>query len=79
MEKRKFTEEFRNEAARLALQGDRTLKEVADSLGIKGWHLTPWIKKYVKEHGNGSVSAGRKQFVDQEKERLRDQRQLEFR
>lgn len=50
-EKRKFTKEFRAEAVKMALAGDRSMKEVADSLGIEGWHLSAWKKEYLESTG----------------------------
>ncbi len=38
-EKRKFSKEFRVEAVKLALVGDRSMKEIADELGIEIWQI----------------------------------------
>lgn len=50
-EKRKFSKEFREEAVKLALVGDRSMKEIADSLGIEIWHLSSWKSEYLKTKG----------------------------
>lgn len=50
-EKRKFSKELREEAVKLALVGDRSMKEIADSLGIEIWHLSSWKSEYLKTNG----------------------------
>jgi transposase len=50
-EKRTFSKEFKEEAVKLALAGDRSLKEIAESLGIKIWHLSGWKMEYLKSKG----------------------------
>lgn len=44
---RVFTQEFKDEAVRLALGGDRTQTEIARSLGINESTLRHWKAKYV--------------------------------
>ena len=43
------TREFKVEAVKLALQGDRSLQEVADNLGIHISNLRRWNKAYLTE------------------------------
>jgi transposase len=39
-----YTDEFRTDAAKLALQGDRSLKQVAADLGVNHWTLREWVR-----------------------------------
>lgn len=45
--RKRFTEEFKREAVRLMLtRGDRTVGDVAESLGVSEGHLHTWRKRY---------------------------------
>ena len=68
MEKRKFTKEFKEEAVKLALVGDRTKTDIAKSLGVEVWHISSWVKEYLKSQGNAFPGNGRKIVTDPEKE-----------
>ncbi|OHV54478.1 hypothetical protein BCD48_41850 [Pseudofrankia sp. BMG5.36] len=43
--RRKFTQEYKDEAVALVLGSDRTIAEVAKSLGINETSLGSWVKK----------------------------------
>ncbi|WP_462188547.1 MULTISPECIES: transposase [unclassified Frankia] len=43
--RRKFTQEYKDEAVALVLGSDRTIAEVAKSLGINETSLGYWVKK----------------------------------
>ena len=44
-----FTDEFKREAVRLTLTSERTIRQVADDLGIGFSTLTKWKRKFYEE------------------------------
>ena len=48
-QRRKYDEEFKRRAVRLSHSSERTIKEVADSLGINEGNLHRWRKKYTPD------------------------------
>jgi len=58
-EKRKFSNEFKAEAVKLVLSGDRSMKEVADSLGIEVYHLSSWKSKHLSSSGRAFTQSKR--------------------
>ena len=48
-----YTAEFRQEAARLALQGDTPVSEVADNIGVSETSLRRWMEQVVADEGDG--------------------------
>ena len=78
---RRFTEEFRREAVRLATDtaADRTLKELAAELGITPPTLRSWIRTVPKEKSTqGRVLSLEEQVrqLKRENERLREEREI---
>ena len=57
MKKNKYPQEFRDEAVRAVISGDRSLKEVAESLGVSPWSLRDWKKSY-EANQNGEIKRG---------------------
>ena len=53
------TREFKIEAVKLALQGDRTMQEVADNLGINISNLRRWKKAYLADAEQAFPGQGR--------------------
>jgi transposase len=47
---RKFTPEFREEAARMVVETSRPIAEVARELGINETSLGNWVRAYRKQH-----------------------------
>ena len=47
---RKFTPEFREEAARMVVETSRPIAEVARELGINETSLGNWVRDYRKKH-----------------------------
>jgi transposase-like protein len=47
---RKFTPEFREEAARMVVETSRPIAEVARELGVNETSLGNWVRDYRKEH-----------------------------
>ena len=48
--RRKFSPEFRDEAVRLVVGGDRSIAQVARELGINPGTLANWVASYRKAH-----------------------------
>ena len=46
----KYTPEFRDEAARLVVEGQRSIAEVAREYGLNETALGNWVKKYRNDH-----------------------------
>lgn len=51
MRKRQYPADFRAEAVKAAMSEDRTIKEVAQSLGISYWTLREWKKEFLESQG----------------------------
>ena len=64
-----YTEEFREEAVQLVLEGNRALTEVARDLGVNTWTLRGWVKKH-RERARGSAPR-RPETLEEENRRLR--------
>ena len=47
---RKFTSEFREEAARMVVETSRPIVEVARELGVNETSLGNWVRDYRKKH-----------------------------
>jgi transposase len=47
---RRFTQEFKDEAVRMVLEGDRTVVEVAREFGIHDTTLGNWVRLYKHQH-----------------------------
>lgn len=68
--KRRYSEEFMEQAVTLALKGERALTEIAESLGISVWTLRDWRKKHLERQSLDKRRRG-KETRDEELERLR--------
>ena len=64
-EKRKFSQEFKEAAVKQVLAGDRSMKEIADSLGIEIWHLSSWKAEHLKS--NGTAFKGSRRSPEEER------------
>jgi transposase len=71
MERRKFDRELKENAVKMVLKGDRTMTEVAESLGLKVWHLSNWTREYAKKGNNAFPGNGKRSPADEEIYRLR--------
>jgi len=65
---RSFTEEFRREAVRLAMEGERAVPAIAAELGISGTTLRNWIKTQPKA---ALTTRGQVMSLEEENRRLR--------
>ena len=68
---RKYDKEFKEEAVRLALKGDRTQKSVAEGLGISRKILERWIHEYRKSKNSAFPGKGKLKPEDEELHRLK--------
>lgn len=71
--RRQYDENFKRHAVDLTLQGGRTMRQVADELGINEGMLYDWRRKYAPRPG---VQTGTPQNLDEatkEIERLRSE------
>lgn len=50
--RRQFDETYKRHAVELTLRGDRTVKAVAQELGLPAWALYEWRKLYVARAGD---------------------------
>jgi transposase len=66
---RRYTEEFRREAARLVLDGE-SLKKVASDLGVSKASLILWARR-LREEGGAFAKRKGAETLAQENERLR--------
>ena len=46
----RFTPEFREEVAKLVVEGQRSISEVAREYGLSDTTVGNWVRKYRKEH-----------------------------
>lgn len=49
----KFTPEFREETAKLVVDGQRSISEVARGYGLSDTTVGNWVRKYREEHAEG--------------------------
>lgn len=54
MKKPKYSKEFREQAIAMMELGDKTLKEISDSLGIGYWTIREWNQERMKNTSNDS-------------------------
>jgi transposase len=73
--RRQFTQEFKMEAARLVMQGDRRLSEVARELGLRPEMLRQWQRQAEGRPGRAPADVfpgpGKLPSVDEENRRLK--------
>jgi transposase len=66
---KQYTQEFREEAVRLALEGNESRAQIARDLGVSVWTLSEWVRKH-KEKAGGSRPP-RAETLEEEIRRLR--------
>ncbi len=64
--RRKNSKEFKEEAVQLYLNSGRTMKEVADGLGIEVYHLSTWKKEYLSDETDAFPGKGNRKGKDDE-------------
>ena len=53
-EKRKYDKEFKEDAVRIVLEGDRPVRDVARDLGVHENMLHRWRREYLKDKEEGA-------------------------
>ena len=77
MGRRKYTREFKLEAVRRILAGDRTIADVARELGVGAGLLGRWKTQYESEAGEAFPGKGRVKDSDERVRKLeRENREL---
>jgi transposase len=71
MARKKYTREFKREAARLAEESERSLDELAGELGIHPNTLYKWRRQFVKDGEDAFPGQGKLPPADEEIRRLR--------
>lgn len=71
MARKKYTREFKREAARLAEESERSLDELAGELGIHPNTLYKWRRQFVKDGEDAFPGQGKQPPADEEIRRLR--------
>jgi len=66
---RQYTDEFREESIRLALDNSSSIAQVARDLGLSVWTLRGWVRKYRQKSRAGE--ARRAETVEEENRRLK--------
>lgn len=72
-ERRKFTSEFKDEAVKLALSGEKSISETARDLGLGDSTLHNWISAYRKANGTGTSGEITHFQLQEENRKLREQ------
>jgi transposase len=68
--RRKFDQEFKQEAVKLVVEGKRTLADVAKSLGVHENLLHKWKRQYEEDPQGSFPGKGRIKPQDEELKRL---------
>ena len=66
---RQYTDEFREESVRLALDNRSSIAQVARDLGVSVWTLRGWVRKYREKSRAGEPR--RAETVEEENRRLK--------
>ena len=66
---RQYTDEFREESVRLALDNSSSVVQVARDLGVSVWTLRGWVRKYRQKSRAGE--SRRVETVEEESRRLK--------
>ena len=71
--RRKFTAEFKDEAVRLALSGEKSITETARDLRLRESTLHNWVGQYRKRNGQGQPAELNHFQLLEENRQLREQ------
>jgi transposase-like protein len=69
--RRQYDETYKKHAVELTLQRDRTVKAIAQELGIPAWQLYDWRKQYAPRPGGGGPAPQNLEEAEKEIGRLR--------
>lgn len=72
------TKEFRENAVRLALSGDRSKSAIARELGLPEWKLRDWVRSFLKTSEKNGSKSGIDDLLALQKEnkRLRQENEI---
>jgi transposase len=70
-QRRRFEREYKVEAVRVALSGERTKKQIAEDLGVSPETLYRWMKEFREDASQSFPGNGRLKDRDRELEQLR--------
>ena len=81
---RRFSQEFKDEAVRMVLDGPRPIAHVAKELGINDTTLGNWVSTYRRAHGNeagqpkdaGVKKSERELALERENRKLREENEF---
>jgi transposase len=76
--RRNFDEAFKRDAVALLIKGDKTIKQLAQELGVSHWNLRDWKKRYGPPAPvrSSEVLEAELRALRRENERLRVQRDI---
>jgi len=72
-ERRQFTSEFKDEAVRLALSGEKSVVETARDLGLGASTLQNWVTAYKRQNGAEAPEGVNYFQLQEENRKLREQ------
>lgn len=77
-ERKQYTKEFKEGAARLVTEQGRTISDAAQSLGVSPWRMSRWVKAAKNDGSAAFRGHGQRLPLEQENFELRQQvKQLE--
>jgi transposase len=77
-ERKQYTKEFKEGAARLVTEQGRTLADAAKSLGVSPWTMSRWVKAAKNEGADAFRGHGQRTPLEKENFELRQKvKQLE--
>ena len=77
--RRTFTPEYRQEAARLVIESDRPVAEIAKELGVNRTLLNKWVQRYRQQNMDPNLSdSERRELQRLRKENLELRKDNEF-
>jgi transposase len=74
---KRYTKEFRLEAARLVVEQGYTLAEAANRLGVSSWSIGNWIRKY-RQSGELASTDAPQPVAEDLKQLRRENKQLKL-
>lgn len=78
-ERRKFTSEFKDEAVKLALSGEKSAAATARDLGLGLSTLQNWISQYRRQNGAGApVEVNHFQLLEENRQLREQNRRLQM-
>ena len=69
--RRKYDREFKVQAVKLSLEKGKTVKEVAEDLGISAGNLTRWRREYREDSEHSFPGMGKLKPEDEEMRKLK--------